>query len=57
MVAETNQQRRQRRAHEGLTRELAQPRDTFESDPSRGGSHGYALWLRLDVIEKVQQMG
>jgi hypothetical protein len=56
-MAESNKERRLRRAHEGLTRELGATRDTFDADPSRGGSRGYPLWIRLDVIEQVQQMG
>jgi hypothetical protein len=31
---------RKHRGHEGLSRELEQPHDTVESDPSRGGSCG-----------------
>ena len=56
-MAEPNKERRQRRAHEGLTRELEQTRDTFDSDASRGGSRGYPLWLQIDVVEKVQRLG
>jgi hypothetical protein len=56
-MAESNKERRKRRAHEGLTRELGATRDTFDADLSRGGSRGYPLWIRLDVIKQVQQMG
>jgi hypothetical protein len=56
-MAETNQERRKRRGHEGLSRELKKTRDTVESDPSRGGSRGYPLWHRLDDIEMVQNVG
>jgi hypothetical protein len=57
-MAESNKERRKHHAHEGLTRELGIKRDTFDSDPSRGVSRGYpSLWLRLDIIEQVQQIG
>jgi hypothetical protein len=56
-MAETNAQRSQRRAHEGQSLETHVPRDTFASDPSRGGSAGYPLWYRLVCIQKVTQVG
>jgi hypothetical protein len=56
-MAESNKERRKHRSHEGLTRELGTKRGTFDADPSRGGSRGYPLWLRMDIIEQVQQMG
>jgi hypothetical protein len=56
-MAETNKARRKHRGHEGMSRELEQPRETVESDPSRGSSCGYPMWSRLDDIEKVQTLG
>jgi hypothetical protein len=56
-MAETNAQRSKRRAHEGQSLETHVPRDTFASDPSRGGSAGYPLWYRLVCIQKVTQAG
>ena len=56
-MAETNQQRACRRAQEGLSRETQRIRDTFDADPSRGGSRGYSLYHRVDAVDFVQRFG
>jgi transposase len=56
-MAKTNAERSQRRAHEGQNLETHVPRDTFASDPSRGGSAGYPLWYRLLCIQQIAQVG
>ena len=56
-MAETNAQRSQRRAHEGLIVETGVSRDTFASDPSLGGSAGFPLWYRLICLQKIAQVG
>lgn len=57
MADETNQQRAQRRAREGLSKETGRVRDTFDADPSHGGSRGYPLWYRVDAVDFVQRFG
>ena len=46
-----NAKRRDTRSLLGLSRELEVPRDQFDADPSRGGSRGYPLWYRIEVLE------
>jgi hypothetical protein len=46
-----NAKRRDTRSRMGLSRELLVPRDVFDADPSLGGSRGYPLWYRIQVLE------
>jgi transposase len=55
-MAESNRQRSQRRAVEGLTAETQVPKDVFEADPSHGGI-GYPLWYRLHCLDRVAAIG
>jgi hypothetical protein len=41
----------------GMSRELQVPRDVFDADPSRGGSRGYPLWYRIQVLQHATVHG
>ena len=56
-MVQTNQQNARKRSNEGLSRITKLTRDTFDADPSRGGSRGYPLWYRLLAIEASQIHG
>ena len=45
------------RSNAGMSRELQQWRDDHAAHPSRGGSAGYPLWLRSEVLALVNQHG
>ena len=45
------------RSKAGLTRELQVHRDQHLSDPSRGGSRGYPLYQREEVLNLIHQHG
>ena len=49
--------RAQHRSALGLSRELQQDRTDHPSSPSRGGSRGYPLWLRLRVLDAAHAVG
>ena len=52
-----NAKRRDTRSLLGLSRELEVPRDRFDANPSRGGSRGYPLWYRIEVLEYANVHG
>ena len=45
------------RAKAGLSRKKKVPRTNIQAHPSRGGSHGYELWYRIEVLEYCYEHG
>ena len=50
-------QRAQVQSKAGLMHELQVLCDEHLSDPSRGGSHGYALYQHEKVLDCIHQLG
>jgi transposase len=50
-------QRAKARSEGGLTRELAVARDNHAPNPARGGTGGYPLYLRIQILERAEVVG
>lgn len=47
----------QHRSHAGMSRQLKRFRTNNNQHPKYGGSHGYPVWFRLDVLDHVYGHG
>ena len=51
MNLNASQKEAQMRSNAGLSRQLRQFRSNNNKHPKKGGSHGYPLWFRIDVVD------